>query len=577
MKLLRYIGGGLLAWLIWKSEYMFGKETPAQVFRGYIRDWSTKNVDTLLSVILTLSYFFTLLFIYFYLSGKLIEWLTIIVIPASQQDKIFRDRVYSVSEKKHYSVEKIDNLEITSFRGSSYVDLKGMISLKNQKSTKQFSFILHSHKQILQNYLLANKFKEFLPQTNIHFREKTFFTWQKILAFVFFIASIGFFVNRYWKGKQFSNTAIGDVLSGENEARRKQMQEEEEKRKAAEERKKYIVDSNDIKTTWNQIGGLKVAKDRLKLNVELIKEKRKNKKFPIEPEHVLLYGPPGTGKTLLAQAAAKDSGSFFAYATGGQFAGKDRREREERINLFLSGVVKETKGEPCILFIDEFEKMIDGEKWGKCTEWNTIMDGIDKQKYPGITIIAATNKAEQIDLALFRSERFGKKILITYPEKKELRDIIEVTLGMFYDHAQPDEPSLFVSSRESFIKNFTESIFKEITENKEYEIDPNELVGGREFDEVTGRMKNVKVFDEEEVPPRPLFVGADIKKMVYKEAPAIAHERGKKPINMEDFKKAIRYTYEYNRSQGLQQKEMRKFLEEMLRIKGKDKKINIYY
>src|SRR6185295_3805483 len=142
------------------------------------------------------------------------------------------------------------------------------------------------------------------------------------------------------------------------------------------------------------------------------------------------------------------------------------------------------------------------------------MDGIDKQKYPGITIIAATNKAEQIDLALFRSERFGKKILITYPEKKELRDIIEVTLGMFYDHAQPDEPSLFVSNRESFIKNFTDSIFKEITENKEYEIDPNELVGGREFDEVTGRMKNVKVFDEEEVPPRPLFVGADIKKMV---------------------------------------------------------------
>ena len=62
VKLLRYIGGGLLAWLIWKSEYMFGKETPAQVFRGYIRDWSTKNVDTLLSVILTLSYFFTLFF-----------------------------------------------------------------------------------------------------------------------------------------------------------------------------------------------------------------------------------------------------------------------------------------------------------------------------------------------------------------------------------------------------------------------------------------------------------------------------------------------------------------------------------
>jgi ATP-dependent 26S proteasome regulatory subunit len=200
------------------------------------------------------------------------------------------------------------------------------------------------------------------------------------------------------------------------------------------------------------------------------------------------------------------------------------------------------------------------------------MDGIDKQKYPGITIIAATNKAEQIDLALFRSERFGKKLLITFPEKDELKDIVKTTLNMFYDYAQPDEPSLFDNkSKENFVKEFTESIFKEIIENKDYEIDPNELVGGREFDEKTGKMKIIKVFDEEEVPPRPMFVGADIKKMIYKEAQAIAHARGKKSISKEDFKKAIRYTYEYNRSQGLQQEEMKKFLKEMVRIKGKDK------
>lgn len=158
------------------------------------------------------------------------------------------------------------------------------------------------------------------------------------------------------------------MLSGESEKRKDQDRKEEEKRKSAEERKKYIVESSDIETTWDQIGGLKEAKERLKLNVELINEKRKNKKFPIAPEHVLFYGPPGTGKTLLAQAAAKASGSFFAYASGGQFAGKDRQEREERINLFLRGIIKESKGEPCILFIDEFEKMIDGEGKDKCTE-----------------------------------------------------------------------------------------------------------------------------------------------------------------------------------------------------------------
>ncbi|CAJ0913768.1 12909_t:CDS:2 [Entrophospora sp. SA101] len=393
-----------------------------------------------------------------------VEWLVRIEIPASQQDQIFQNKNYSLDEKTNYTVEKIDNLEITGFRGSSYVSLKGMIALKSkEKNTKQIAFILHSHKQTLQDYLMANKFKDYLPQTNVQFRERTFFTWQKFLAL-------------------FPDTAIGDILSGENEARKKQAQEEEAKKQAAEERKKYIIDSQD----------------------------RKNKKFPIEPEHVLLYGPPGTGKTLLAQAVAKDSGSFFAYATGGQFAGKDRKEKEERIKLFLSGVVKETKGEPCILFIDEFEKMSEGEE-------------------------TATNKAEQIDLALFRSERFGKKLLITFPEKDELKDIVETTLNSFYDEVHPDGPGLFGNKDKAvFVKEFSAFIFKEITENKEYEIDPNELVG------------------------------ADIRKIIYKEAPAIAYSRGRKAINNEDFKKAIKYTFEYNRAQGLQQKEMKVSLEKML-------------
>ncbi len=107
------------------------------------------------------------------------------------------------------------------------------------------------------------------------------------------------------------------------------------------------------------------------------------------------------------------------------------------------------------------------------------MDGIDKKKLPGITIVAATNKAEQIDLALFRSERFGKKLLITFPEKNELKDIVKVTLKEFYDYVRQDEPSLLGNkSRDEFVNKFSDFIFKEITENKDYLIDPNELAGG---------------------------------------------------------------------------------------------------
>lgn len=568
VKLLRYVGGGLLTWLIWKSEYMFGEQTPTQIFKSYVRDWNTKNVDVLLTVTLTFALVLFLMFIYFWLSGLLIKMLIRIDIPANQQDKIFRDKIYSVDEKTNYSVEKIDNLEITGFRGSSYVSLKGMISLKNKQSTKQIAFIFRSHKQTtLQDYLTANKFKDYLPHTNIYFREKSFFTWQKILAFILLLMSVGFFWNRYQKGKQFPDTAIGDILSGENDARKRKAQEEEEIKKAVEERRKYIVESKNIKTTWDSIGGLKDAKDKIKRNIAVIEPKRKDKNFPILPQHVLLYGPPGTGKTLLAQAAAKYSGSFFAYATGGQFAANDRRGREEKINMFLNGVVKETNGEPCVLFIDEFNQMNDNpEDYAKCTEWNTIMDGIDKQKYPGITIIAATNKAEQIDLSLLRSGRFGIKLLITYPEKKELKDIIKTNLNLFYEDICPLVPSFFGNkNKEVFVKEFTEFIFKEITENKDYEIDPNDYVSGKWNNK---KQEEEKAFDENEFPPRPLFVGADIRKIIYEEAPAIARSRGREIIKEEDLKEAIKATHENNKANGLQEKEIRKFIREMLRIKG---------
>jgi len=73
-----------------------------------------------------------------------------------------------------------------------------MITLKSKtKNAKQIAFILYSHKQTLKDYLTANKFKDYLPQTDIQFRERTFFTWQKFLALVLLVVSIGFFTNRY--------------------------------------------------------------------------------------------------------------------------------------------------------------------------------------------------------------------------------------------------------------------------------------------------------------------------------------------------------------------------------------------
>src|SRR6476620_6064774 len=59
--------------------------------------------------------------------------------------------------------------------------------------------------------------------------------------------------------------------------------------------------------TWDDIGGLDQARDRLKEGVELpLKHPEAFKRLGIRPaKGFLLYGPPGTGKTLLAMATAR--------------------------------------------------------------------------------------------------------------------------------------------------------------------------------------------------------------------------------------------------------------------------------
>jgi len=61
------------------------------------------------------------------------------------------------------------------------------------------------------------------------------------------------------------------------------------------------------KVTWEDIGDLEEAKERLREIVELpMKHPELFRRLGIEPpKGVLLYGPPGTGKTLLAKAGQR--------------------------------------------------------------------------------------------------------------------------------------------------------------------------------------------------------------------------------------------------------------------------------
>ena len=65
--------------------------------------------------------------------------------------------------------------------------------------------------------------------------------------------------------------------------------------------------------SWDDVGGLDEARDKLREGVELpLKHPEAFRRLGIRPaKGFLLYGPPGTGKTLLAKATAREIGSQF--------------------------------------------------------------------------------------------------------------------------------------------------------------------------------------------------------------------------------------------------------------------------
>jgi transitional endoplasmic reticulum ATPase len=191
--------------------------------------------------------------------------------------------------------------------------------------------------------------------------------------------------------------------------------------------REVFVEIPDVK--WEDVGGLDDIKEELKQAVEW------PIKYPdifremntLPPKGILLYGAPGTGKTLLIKALANESKVNFIPVNGPALISKYIGESERAIRDIFK-LAKQAA--PCILFFDEIDSMVpfkgaasdSSSVTGRViSQFLTEMDGIDELK--GVTVLAATNRLELIDLALLRSGRFD--LILNLPKPDELtREII---------------------------------------------------------------------------------------------------------------------------------------------------------
>jgi cell division protease FtsH len=186
------------------------------------------------------------------------------------------------------------------------------------------------------------------------------------------------------------------------------------------------------KITFNDVAGLKEAKEELAEVVDFLKNPKKYIDIGARiPRGILLMGLPGTGKTLVARAVAGESNVPFFYISASEF-----------VEMFVGVGASRTrdafatakKAAPSILFIDEIDAVgrqrgtgLGGGNDEREQTLNQIlveMDGFDRDTR--VIVLAATNRPDVLDPALLRPGRFDRRVILDLPDLNDREAILKI-------------------------------------------------------------------------------------------------------------------------------------------------------
>jgi cell division protease FtsH len=207
---------------------------------------------------------------------------------------------------------------------------------------------------------------------------------------------------------------------------------------------------------------------------------------------ILFEGPPGTGKTFMAKAMAKQAGVPFLFVSSPAFRSAFHGMTGTKIRAFFRALRKAARKEGgAVGFIEEIDAiglsrgplavspaprlgplsvshMVSSGDGGTVNElliqmqsfdqppagtrlWHWVIERINgylpqghrirtkKAAYSNIMVVAATNRADDLDPALLRPGRFDRRLYFDLPTKDGRRDLIDFFLSRKSHHAVLDD------------------------------------------------------------------------------------------------------------------------------------------
>jgi DNA replication protein DnaC len=150
---------------------------------------------------------------------------------------------------------------------------------------------------------------------------------------------------------------------------------------------------------------------------------------------VLFYGPPGTGKSWLARIVAQQCRLPYIESSVAELFASSAGFLDSVIKAERDVFARAAAAAPCILFLDELDALPNratisprGKDW-----WQPVITDFMLQLAstpPGVITIAATNRLEDIDVAILRPGRLERTIEVRPPATAEgLAGILTFHLG----------------------------------------------------------------------------------------------------------------------------------------------------
>jgi transitional endoplasmic reticulum ATPase len=193
----------------------------------------------------------------------------------------------------------------------------------------------------------------------------------------------------------------------------------------------FEFESPDGGPGFDDFGGYPEVVERAKELISIQFERRKYlDQIGAKPiKGVLFTGPPGTGKTHLARIIAHEAKAHFTLISGPSVVSKWIGDSEELLRRIFEKAKASDLGR-AIIFFDEIDSIADRRKSQTSETSNrmvaqllTLMDGFgDDSK--GVTVIAATNRANALDPALMRPGRFDWEIQFGMPTEYDRLQIL---------------------------------------------------------------------------------------------------------------------------------------------------------